>query len=718
MSIPPDDYRESDDAIVAKLRSPAPAPERRLPLDHDTMTQLALLPEFTPELLAQTGIAEQVPGTVLADGAFFDSRPALPADDGSRRSIYWVRRDARLTIGSQVRSQLGLKGLRDLLSGLRNRVGDARVFDLGLDAWAEVVDLLILDPEGKEVLDKVAGTAAHRASQLVEVIAFLADVMGGSLPWVVDRARTLVAVKVRQDEADRALETYQKRPGLESWIAEALSGDRWTIHLRGGGGVGKTMLLRYVSSPQFAKDNQMAPFTVAGVDFDHLDPRYPLLRPLLLFEALQSQLVYPSSVPTDELERARDQFLDAATAAAELAASTRPGQWDPVADGIKAFADLVRLADQQVVLIFDTAEELDKVAGATSDSSPVEATLKRLDELQDVLRGGGQPPVRVIFAGRRPLRTMPDGADATPGQISVREVEGFDRAEAITYLHGRIPEITVEEVATLLDRSGPTGGDREQRFNPFELASWASWISDEKEQGRPFDLNLLSSYADPYVQRRILGRITEPAVRVMVGPAALLGRFDRRLLEPTVRRARIDEHLAIKLLADQEWVNVVNRDDDGYPSTLEVDEHLQDRLRMAVLEPSFAFPLDRRRLAEDVGADIGAHHLVDQPVDPFVALIRLLLPDDAFGFWRELEVRVAQEDAWGWADGLIRRVEPVVTPGTRLLAAITATKAAVASRRPKGAADASALWRAVVALVPAGPEKGRRPGCSPGLTLP
>lgn len=178
MSIPPDDYRESDDAIVAKLRSPAPAPERRLPLDHDTMTQLALLPEFTPELLAQTGIAEQVPGTVLADGAFFDSRPALPADDGSRRSIYWVRRDARLTIGSQVRSQLGLKGLRDLLSGLRNRVGDARVFDLGLDAWAEVVDLLILDPEGKEVLDKVAGTAAHRASQLVEVIAFLADVMG------------------------------------------------------------------------------------------------------------------------------------------------------------------------------------------------------------------------------------------------------------------------------------------------------------------------------------------------------------------------------------------------------------------------------------------------------------------------------------------------------------------------------------------------------------
>jgi hypothetical protein len=712
MSNPPDAYRESDDAIIAKLMAQAqgPALPRSLPLDRDTMTQLALLPEFTPELLAETGIDEKIPGRatdVLADAAFFDSRPALPADDGSPRSVYWVRRDARLTIGSQVRSQLGLKRLRGLLSELRERVGTARVVDFGLDAWAEVVDLLIRDPEGKAILDKVAGSAAHRASQLVEVIAFLADVLGGSLPWVADRARTLVAVKVRQDEAARALATYQKRPALESWIAAALSGGRWAIHLRGGGGVGKTMLLRYVSSPQFAKKHDVTPFTVAGVDFDHLDPRYPLLRPLLLFEALQSQLVYPTSVSTDELGRARDKFLDAAAAAAELAASTRPGQRNPVADGIRAFADLVRLTGNQVVLFFDTAEELDKVAGATSDSSPVEATLKRLDELQEALRHRGQPPVRVIFAGRRPLRTRPDGADATPGYISVRPVEGFDRAEAVTYLHGRIPGITVEQVETLLDRSGPARGG-EQRFNPFELASWASWVIDEQEAGRPFDRNLLASYADPYVQRRILGRISEPAVRVLVAPAALLGRFARRLIEPTARRAGFDQDLAVKALADQEWVNVVSRDDAGFPLTLEVDEHLQDRLRAAVMEKSFAFPLDRRGLADDIRADIRALRLVDQPADPFVALTRLLTPDSAVEFWGELEQRVAQEDAWGWADGLIRRVEPAVAAGTPLLAAITATKAAVAARQPKGAADASALWRKVIAMVPAGPATGSR----------
>ena len=157
--------------------------------------------------------------------------------------------------------------------------------------------------------------------------------------------------------------------------------------------------------------------------------------------------------------------------------------------------------------------------------------------------------------------------------------------------------------------------------------------------------------------------------------------------------------MAIQALADQEWVNVVSRDDEGFPLALEVDEHLQDRLRTAVTGPSSDFPLDRRRLADDIRAEIGARGLAGQPADPFVALIRLLSPDDASGFWRELEQRVARENAWGWADGLIRRVEPVVAQGAPLLPAITATKAAVAARQPRGSADASALWHAVVDMV-------------------
>ena len=708
MTIPADAHRESDDEIIARLKAEAPALQRKLPLEPVTMTELALLPEFTPRLLADTGIARKIPGDsakVLADQAFFDSRPTLPTDDGSLQSIYWVRREARATIGSQVRPQLGLSGLRDLLARLRGRIGNMRhEHYIGLDVWVGVVDLLLGDPEGKVVLDAVSGATARRAGQIVAVLASLADVLGGSLPAVVDRARTLVAVKVRQDEAARALATYQNRPGIESWIADELSDDgRWAIHLRGGGGVGKTMLLRCVSSPEFADKYRVGPFTVAGVDFDHLDPRYPLVRPLLLFEALESQLVSPTSVPTAELGRAREQFLDAAAAATEEAGGTLPDQRDPVTQGIKAFADLVRLTDHQVVLVFDTVEELAKVDGAANDASPVEATLKRLRELQDALRADGRRPVQVIFAGRRPLRTRADGTDATPGGISVREIEGFDRAEADQYLRRRISGITDEQVEALLDRSRPVCSDGEQLFNPFELAIWASWMIDDKKAGRTFALHALSSYADPYVELRILARISEPGVRVLVAPAALLGRFDRRLLEPTARRAGFDAGRAIQALADQEWVNVVSRDDRGFPLTLEVDEHLQDRLRAAVMEQSSTFPLDWRRLADDIGAEIGARRLVDQQADPFIALVRLLPSEGAWAFWSELEQRVARENAWGWADGLIRRVEPVVARGAPLLPAITATKAVVAGRQPEGSAEASALWRAIVDMVLAGP---------------
>jgi hypothetical protein len=126
MTIP---RRESDDEIIARLKTEASTRQPMLPLEPATMTELALLPEFTTELLAETGIAQKISGdasTVLADGAFFDSRPTLPAEDGSLQPIYWVRRYARATIGAQVRLQLDLSGLRSLLAQLRGRIMKAQ----------------------------------------------------------------------------------------------------------------------------------------------------------------------------------------------------------------------------------------------------------------------------------------------------------------------------------------------------------------------------------------------------------------------------------------------------------------------------------------------------------------------------------------------------------------------------------------------------------------
>ena len=49
------------------------------------------------------------------------------------------------------------------------------------------------------------------------------------------------------------------------------------------------------------------------------------------------------------------------------------------------------------------------------------------------------------------------------------------------------------------------------------------------------------------------------------------------IIQDAAIRSRINE-----LLADQEWISVVSRDTYGQPRELEVDEHLQDRLRRAI----------------------------------------------------------------------------------------------------------------------------------------
>lgn len=708
MTTQPDECRARDDEIIARLKAEASPRRPELPLEPRTMTELALLPEFTPELLQRTGIADKIPGQtagLLANRDFFDSRPTIPLDDGTRQSVFWVRREARSSIGIQARQELTVE-LYVLLAELQGRVQRTQdQQDVGLSGWLEAVALVLRDRRGGHFLQAVANATAQGGSRLVNILATLAEVLGGSLPSVVDRARTNVAVKFRQVEAERALKHYQHREHLERWIAEALRDDeRWAIHLRGDGGMGKTMLLRHVASLGFAEAHDLAPFVVAGVDFDHLDPRYPMLRPLLLFEALQSQLVMPPDVPTSEVGIARERFLDAAESATEAATGDVDTAWDPVANGIEAFAELVRLTGQQIVLVFDTAEELAKAEGGPHEGSPVEATLSRLQELQAVLRTRRQRPVRVIFAGRRPLRTTDDGSDDTPPFVQSREIPGFDAQTARDYLSERVRGIEDATAQAIMDRSRVSVTDGVEMFNPFELATLASWVLDEKEAGTTLDVAALMSGKDPYVQHRILGRVTQPAVRAVVAPAAFLGRFDRRFLAPSAQRAGIDQRSAIHALAQQEWVSVISRDEFGFPVELEVNEHLQERLQRAVEDSSDLFPLDRRLLAEDVRKEIAGRRLVGQATDPFIALVRLLSSSDALTFWGEFERRVAREQAWTWAEQLIRRLEPHAEQRPQLLTAMLATKALCASRQPAGQATADGLWRAVADLAAALPE--------------
>ena len=64
------------------------------------------------------------------------------------------------------------------------------------------------------------------------------------------------------------------------------STEHWALHFVGPGGVGKSMLVRYITS-HMAQQRRIA---VARIDFDHLSPEYPLRKPGQFLSALADEL--------------------------------------------------------------------------------------------------------------------------------------------------------------------------------------------------------------------------------------------------------------------------------------------------------------------------------------------------------------------------------------------------------------------------------------------
>ena len=165
--------------------------------------------------------------------------------------------------------------------------------------------------------------------------------------------------------------------------------------------------------------------------------------------------------------------------------------------------------------------------------------------------------MRVIFAGRRPLRTLPDSTEHAvlhPGDprsgASTSGAAGLSRRphrRSATHCagdHGPFPRVRWARTRTTRSSS-----------------RLASWVLDEKRRAGP-STSTHSSGTDPYVQHRILGRVTEPAVRAVVAPAVFLGRFDGRFLAPRPASSGSTTFGGPRL-AQQEWVAVISRDELG-----------------------------------------------------------------------------------------------------------------------------------------------------------
>ncbi|GAA2770269.1 hypothetical protein GCM10020219_043590 [Nonomuraea dietziae] len=594
-----------------------------------TLAALALLPRWT-DTLARTAELGAVPEELVES-------TMLLLDDGGQERAFWVRESVRAELGAYLRREHAdtLRRALRRLTGLLYRVDHD---------WFTVADVHEKDPTGlrllREVSDRVEAGRLPEAARLVATAEALADVLGGHLTGSARRAAWRLARATREAEDAHRLRHYQRRDEIEE---EMLVGPSWAVHLLGSGGAGKTMLVRRLATR----------VTTARVDFDHLDPRYPESRPGEMFTALAVDLL--GWVGSRAGEAAYRRFLDAVEELhEELARPYRlESRTEPLLDRmVAAFAGLLTSLDQEVTLVLDTCEELAKLYPPGEPAPGIDMTFALLERLHALV-----PSLRVVLAGRRWLVPPPSGAPSGPllrprPYLRVLPVGGFTRAEAERYLtaRGLPPRFT----PAVLSRAAGENG-----YNPFDLAVHADWVLAEPSLD---PASLVTDPGDPYIERRVIGRLRDPALVRCLGVAAELGTLDRALAAAEFAALGVEADAVFGELAAQEWARVRAHTPDGRPSVVELEAQLCARLRAVTSADPDRFPLHGRRLGRTAAELVrGVESIAEAPVATLLAALRLLPSGEALALWAEVEARVVAERAWGWAEHVTARAAADLT---------------------------------------------------------
>jgi hypothetical protein len=126
---------------------------------------------------------------------------------------------------------------------------------------------------------------------------------------------------------------------------------------------------------------------------------------------------------------------------------------------------------------------------------------------------------------------------------------------------------------------------------------------------------------------------------------------------------------------------------------IEVDEHLRDRIRAALVKSGAYTVSDPVQLGRDAAALIQGGPIRDVPAEVVEAAVRLLPAAEAAAMWAKLEDKIVAESAWPWAETVTIRAGAVevqrVGPET-ILATQAATR--IHAGITEGLAD---LWRQV-----------------------
>lgn len=683
-------------------------------LGTEGLAWLAIAPTWTERIAQQTSFPTgemDLAGWLrwAEDAAVVEQQPERRADPRLGRE-FWIAESDRAPVLDFLKSleSLGDSGLRRVTAEIARRLQSTREgteLPVALDRWAALAATAEQPAAAAQRLESEVEQLTRdnrlgEARAAVTAGGALARILGGShLGNAVDLGNRRLELAYREAADQRHLRRYFKRDDQERAF-DALLDTRspvWALHYMGMGGIGKTMLLRRITS-QIARERQLA---ISRIDFDQQSPDYPVRKPGNLLLALALELRPHVGSEGERLVRQ----LDDATRELHEQLGAEPPPDDPLWNVtrpefgrlLNAFADLLRSVPRRVVLLLDTCEELARVPVVNQILPAVEATFEILARLHDEV-----PQMRVVLAGRRPLasaghgwslRELDPGAptDRTHGLrpylparpfLALHEILGFTEEEAHRFLTGswglQIERQGILERA-VLERSQEAGravafvraGNEftgfealpaapdtpgEPLYGPFDLSLYASWLTDDPSLGPD---QIANADGDPYVEIRIVQRIQPIQLRAALPAIVALGRIDEQTLGEALPGGLTPEAIAdlYRALADHEWMEQ-QRDAHTGQLFLEVEPHLLPRLRKYYGHELRAPVADaaRRRLVPGLARAVRTSPLGELSVHQIDAALSLLPAADAAALWTEVLVRVPLEVDWNWLRNVTERL--------------------------------------------------------------
>lgn len=719
---------------------------RHSALESKSLRWLALPPEWTKELADEC----EFPVDGDLDGLLLWAQELSLCKVRRERTIadlervrFWVPTTERASLFEEWRS-LGAKVSEDLME-ISGRILDApegvrRKSATGVLRWAELsrdeLSSKVVTGEslGQRVADALDEENPAVAAEWVRAGESLGWLLGGEMELAAARARRRLRRHYREAQDARYLAEFVPREEQIEEVEELLGpSEEWAVHFFGQSGVGKTMLMRFltnrVSRHQAGSETSFCP--AARIDFDHVDPHFPLERPTRLLVELADELASHAMTPAQEaaylaFEAAATSYEAARIEGVEpdLLAALRSRRFARV---VGAFADFTKTLPSPVLLILDTCEELAKLHPAGEEVPSVEAMFEIVEQVH-----AAAEHVLVVFAGRRWLTPEAANMDrrgtATPPAVmslkprdylNMHPVRGFTRDEVVRYLRDArklsIDDAMVEAVlSNTRDRGKPASwkgtegkDDGEDRYGPSDVDLYSRWIESDPNL-RPADL--ATGNHDAYVEVRIFKRIESPEVMAAIPAAMLLQRFDWSMIEPALKDGG-DPRRALGGLIEQEWTHL-----EGGPDpeaiVISVDRGLLPRLW-----DYFDHMPDRRLEVEAARKTLAPHlaRLFEGPTsavrpDQIDAAVRVLDPDDAARLFDRLADQIAAEKAWSWAESvcsLLLAPEREPELPSPLMASACALYVGVLEHRG-ATADLSALRQTIVARASEHPDRWAR----------